>query len=105
MVCPSGALISSPSIRMDSFFCGKFPSLRLTHCDGFDVATQTTAALVESLFRIEPADHFVLRSHAQGSREDLSRMAMIRTGLVGWSLIVFESRIKTLPTVCFGQLQ
>src|SRR3954453_19283178 len=62
MDCPSRALISSPSIRIDIFFCGKIllPSAQLAHIGGFDVASQAAAGCVQCLFVIESGHHLIL---------------------------------------------
>ncbi len=46
MVWPSSALISSPSMRMDSFFCGKAALLSLRYIRNFQIAAKATASLV-----------------------------------------------------------
>src|SRR5271169_4781404 len=55
MVWPSSALINSPSIRIDNFFCGKVSLLSAHVClahsgladvDGSHVATQATAGFI-----------------------------------------------------------
>jgi len=57
MVWPSKALINSPSIRTESFFCGKAVLLYLAHFGDFDVATQASARFIQRLFMAQAHDH------------------------------------------------
>src|SRR5438445_1350852 len=87
MVWPSSALISSPSIRIDSFFCGKVLLLSarispcLAHVDGGHVAAQATAGFIQSFFMAQALHDFVLRTDTSTGRERMSGMTAVRTGL------------------------
>src|ERR1700693_1172091 len=109
MVWPSSALISSPSIRIDNFFCGKVELLsarvayvtRLAHVHGGHVTPQTTAGLIQSLFLTQAGYHFVLRTRTNTSRKRMSCVTAVRTWFFRRRLLVLKPRVWSVPAGSF----
>src|SRR5579872_842459 len=102
MVWPSRAVISSPSIRIDNFFCDKVPPFRarsLAYVDCLDVAAQTATGFVEGFLMIQAGYDFILRTCASRCRQGLARVTPVGTRFFRRFLLVFKPRIQTLPAV------
>src|SRR5579872_636168 len=107
MVCPSEALISSPSIRIDNFFCGNVGSFQraLAHHNPLDVATKAAAGFIHSFLLAQPRDYLFLRAHAIVGGRNMSGVATACTRLFWRSLFVFKLGIDAAPAVRSHQLE
>src|SRR3974390_1169519 len=103
MVWPSSALISWPSMRIESFLFGTGRSFS-AHVGRFHIAAEAAAGLIMSLFAGQAGDDFSEGMHAGADGERRAGMAAAGTRFFGCSLLVLEFGEEAVPAVRFHQL-
>src|SRR6516164_8302180 len=103
MVCPSSALISWPSMRIENFFLATGRSFS-AHVGRFHVAAKAPAGLVMGLFAREPGDHFVERVQAGADGERRAGVPPAGTRFFGRGLLIIEVREEPVPAIGLHQL-
>jgi len=89
---------NSPSIRTESFFCGKAVLLYLAHFGDFDVATQASARFIQRLFMAQAHDHLGVGTDPHDRSQHLAVVPVIGTGNLWRILSEFKIRQDLGPS-------